>query len=173
MEQTGIKPAVLAQEARYSRQHLLRLRKGTAEPTRAVMVALAQACSRRLERHVHVRELFDIGDDAVAPLPRSAPVSVVARPGLRWLERLRLAIRKSGKTQAEIARRAGLPEETVSRVVRGDSVNPQLETIVCIMHAIGGTAGWLLEERGYSISVEQVRRLRDAGVVIAEVAGGA
>jgi len=30
--------------------------------------------------------------------------------------------------------------------------------------------GWLLEERGYTISADQVRRLRDAGAIIAEVA---
>jgi DNA-binding phage protein len=124
-------------------------------------------------RHVHVRELFDIGDDAFAPVTRAAPVAVavVARPGTRWLDRLRHAVRVSRKTQAEIARRAGLPEETVSRVMTGQSANPQLETIVCIAHAIDCTIGWLLEERGYAISADQVRRLRDAGAIIAEVTG--
>ncbi len=76
-EQTGIRPAVrarpavLARESGCSRQHLLRLRKGKMEPTRRVMVALAQACSRRLSRPVRVAEVFDIGerDD----VPRAAP----------------------------------------------------------------------------------------------------
>jgi len=141
MDATEIKPAVLSRESGYSRQHLLRLRKGTVEPTRICMVRLARACSSRLMRHVHVRELFDIGDDAFAPVTRATPVAVavVARPGTRWLDRLRHAVRVSRKTQAEIARRAGLPEETVSRVMTGQSGNPKLETIVCIAHAIDCT----------------------------------
>jgi hypothetical protein len=54
-------------------------------------------------------------------------------------------------------------------------MNPQLETIVCIAHAIGITVGWLLDERGYSLSTEQVQRLRDARNTIDDVTaqGGA
>jgi DNA-binding phage protein len=172
LEQTEIKPAVLARESGYSRQHLYRLREGTMEPTRICMVRLARACSRRLMRHVHVREIFDIGDDEPTPEAKPFIVPVVEPVGARWLPRLRQAVRASRMRQCEIAVRAGLPEETVSRVLTGQSMNPQLETIVCIAHAIGCTLGWLLDERGYSISIEQVRRLRDAGAVIAEVTGG-
>jgi hypothetical protein len=41
--QTCIKPSELARQAAISRQHLLRLMKGTMEPTRPVAVALARA----------------------------------------------------------------------------------------------------------------------------------
>lgn len=169
LDQTGIKPAVLAREANYSRQHLLRIRKGTAEPTRAAMVAIANACSRRLERRVRVQELFDLGDDdATTPIP---PPLVIVSEGTRWLPRLRRAVRATGKTQTEIARRAGVREETVSRVLTGDSVNPQLETIVAIAHAAGCTLGWLLDERGFTLSTDDVRRLGDVVTVILNVTG--
>lgn len=171
IEQTEIKPAVLARKSGYSRQHLYRLRQGTMEPTRIAMVRIAAACGTVLERRVRVQELFDLGDDdAPAPKSMAPPVATVVSPvGARWLPRLRQAVRACGKTQAEIARRAGVPEETISRVITGQSVNPQLETIVCIVHAIGCTVGWLLDEPGYAISAEQVQRLREARAVIDEV----
>jgi transcriptional regulator with XRE-family HTH domain len=169
MEQTRIKPTALARESGYSRQHLLRLRYGTMEPSRQVMVNLAEACSRLVERRVRVQELFDLGDEQEpTPTPAFAPP---LSTGTRWHARLRKAVRASGQSQAEISRRSGVPEETISRVMTGQSANPQIETVVCIAHAIGVTVGWLLEERGYSMSVEQVQRLRDASAVIAEVAG--
>lgn len=61
MKTHGIKPAHVAREAGVSRQHLLRLRKARAEPTRAVMVAIADACSRLLRKRVQPGELFDLG----------------------------------------------------------------------------------------------------------------
>lgn len=61
--QTCIKPSELARKAAISRQHLLRLRKGTMEPTRAVMVALARAAGAVLCRNVLVGELFDLGSN--------------------------------------------------------------------------------------------------------------
>jgi len=145
------------------------------EPTRAAMVAIAGACSRRLERRVHVWEVFDIGEDDGPGAAAPGPVAVVARPGSRWHDRLRQAIRASRMMQTEIAVRAGLPDETVSRIVTGQTRNPQLETLVCIAHAIGITVGWLLDEHGYSLSTEQVQRLRDARTTIDEVTarGGA
>jgi transcriptional regulator with XRE-family HTH domain len=64
-----IKPAHLARESGISRQHLLRLRQAVAEPTRAVMVALAGGCTRLIRRRVRVSELFDLGEasDEVRP----------------------------------------------------------------------------------------------------------
>jgi transcriptional regulator with XRE-family HTH domain len=46
LKSTGIRPAHLAHDAGVSRQHLLRLREGTAEPTRHMMVILATAARR-------------------------------------------------------------------------------------------------------------------------------
>lgn len=52
----------VAELAGISRQHLLRLRQGTAEPTRPMMIWLATTCGLLLARRVRVSQLFDLGD---------------------------------------------------------------------------------------------------------------
>lgn len=61
----GIKPAHLARESGYSRQHLLRLRKGQMEPTRVCIAALTGACSRLTGRRVAAEELFALEEESV------------------------------------------------------------------------------------------------------------
>lgn len=58
LRKRGIKPAHLAREARMSRQHLLRLRKGVASPTVGMIVRIANAASRLVGRVVRPSELF-------------------------------------------------------------------------------------------------------------------
>jgi len=53
-------PSQVALEAGISRQHLLRLRNGAAEPTRGVMVNLAAACTRLLRKKVEIADLFEL-----------------------------------------------------------------------------------------------------------------
>lgn len=91
----------------------------------------------------------------------------------RWRDRLRDAVRADGRTQDEIARVSGIPPETLSRIMTEITGDPRLSTVACIANAVGTTVGWLLEERGYSLSVEQIERLREAAKVIDEVTGGA
>lgn len=55
-----VAPADLSRLSGCSRQHLLRLRKGTAEPTRPVMRALRIASGKLLRRRVRAEELFDL-----------------------------------------------------------------------------------------------------------------
>lgn len=60
-------PALLAEEAGISRQHLLRLRFGIAEPTRPMMIWITVAARRlvnqqRHGRRVRLTELFDLGE---------------------------------------------------------------------------------------------------------------
>jgi hypothetical protein len=59
----GIKPAHLARESGYSRQHLLRIRMGRMEPTRRCIAAIASACRRLSNESVRASELFDLDDD--------------------------------------------------------------------------------------------------------------
>ena len=59
---SGIKPAHLARESGYSRQHLLRLRLGRMEPTRRCIAALVVAVRRLTGRRVRSSDLFDLGD---------------------------------------------------------------------------------------------------------------
>ncbi len=53
-----IKPIHLARESGYSRQHLLRLRHGLMEPTRACIAAIVSAASRLTGSSVRPEELF-------------------------------------------------------------------------------------------------------------------
>lgn len=58
----GLKPAQIARKAKYSRNHLYRVRKGVTEPTRPVMKAITYAVGSLLGRKVRVSELFALGD---------------------------------------------------------------------------------------------------------------
>ena len=59
----GIKPAHLARESGYSRQHLLRVRTGRMEPTRRCIAAIVAACRRLTHEPVRADDLFDLGDE--------------------------------------------------------------------------------------------------------------
>jgi predicted transcriptional regulator len=64
LKSRGIKPAHLARESGYSRQHLLRIRTGRMEPTRRCIAAIVAACRRLSHEHVRAADLFDLdGDD--------------------------------------------------------------------------------------------------------------
>jgi predicted transcriptional regulator len=56
----GIKPARLAHESEYSRQHLLRIRTGRMEPTRKCIKAIVAACRRLARDPVKAADLFDL-----------------------------------------------------------------------------------------------------------------
>lgn len=59
-----IKPAHLAKESGYSRQHLLRIRMGRMEPTRRCIAAITAACRRLSNEPVRAADLFDLeGED--------------------------------------------------------------------------------------------------------------
>lgn len=59
----GIKPAHLARESGYSRQHLLRIRMGRMEPTRRCIAAIAAACRRLSGESVRASQLFDLDEE--------------------------------------------------------------------------------------------------------------
>jgi len=56
----GIRPAHLAWESGYSRQHLLRIRLGRIEPTRRCIADLVTACRRLAREPVRASDLFDL-----------------------------------------------------------------------------------------------------------------
>ena len=56
----GIKPAHLARESGYSRQHLLRIRLGRMEPTRRCIAAIVAACRRLARENVRASDLFEL-----------------------------------------------------------------------------------------------------------------
>jgi transcriptional regulator with XRE-family HTH domain len=56
----GFIPTVFAQRAGVSRQQLFKLRKGTAEPTRATMCKLALAASAMRNERVFIVQMFEL-----------------------------------------------------------------------------------------------------------------
>lgn len=63
LQSRRIKPAQLARESGYSRQHLLRIRKGTMDPTRRCIAAITAACRRISGEPVRASDLFDLDSD--------------------------------------------------------------------------------------------------------------
>jgi len=61
LKSRGIKPAHLARESGYSRQHLLRIRLGRMDPSRRCIAAITLACRRLAREHVVAAQLFDLG----------------------------------------------------------------------------------------------------------------
>ena len=56
----GIRPAHLARESGYSRQHVLRVRAGRMDPTRRCIAAITAACRRLSGEPVRAADLFDL-----------------------------------------------------------------------------------------------------------------
>jgi len=73
--------------------------------------------------------------------------------------RLRLAIDATGEKQSWVAARANVPEETISRIVTGQSRNPQVGTLMKIAPVVGVTVGWLLGERGAAVSGSEAKTI--------------
>ncbi len=63
LKSRGIKPAHLARESGYSRQHLLRIRTGRMEPTRRCIAAIVSACRRLSRENVKAADLFELEDE--------------------------------------------------------------------------------------------------------------
>lgn len=57
----GIKPAHLARESGYSRQHLLRIRLGRMKPACGCVILIVAACRRLCREPVRASDLFDLG----------------------------------------------------------------------------------------------------------------
>jgi hypothetical protein len=63
MKSRGIKPLALARVSGYSRQYLLRVRKGRAEPSRPIIAAIVDACRKLSHEPVKATDLFDLGGE--------------------------------------------------------------------------------------------------------------
>src|SRR6185436_1458487 len=87
--------------------------------------------------------------------------------------RLRQAIDATGETQSRLAARADLPEETISRIVTGQSRNPQVGTLMKIAPVVGVTVGWLLGERGAAVSAGEAQTIAAAIEILRRLSGTA
>jgi SOS-response transcriptional repressor LexA len=77
-----------------------------------------------------------------------------------WRDRLRAAIARSGKKHSVIARDAGVAPETLSRILTAAHQQPSIETVARIAHAVNENLGWLFDEPGFTLSVDEQRELR-------------
>ncbi len=78
-----------------------------------------------------------------------------------WRERLRGAIRRTGRRQNAIAEEAGVSPDTLSRILMGGHANPRFETVVAIVHAAGESVGWLLREPQAPLSGSDMFMMRE------------
>ncbi len=74
--------------------------------------------------------------------------------------RLRDLLDQRRMTQSRVAELAGLPNETVNRIVKGTTTNPGVDTLGKIADALGVTVGWLLGEKGFEFSPDDRAELR-------------
>ena len=80
-------------------------------------------------------------------------------PPVHWRTRLRNAIQKSGKSHRAIAAEAGIDPTTLSRILNGH-MEPVFSTVIRLASAVHENVGWLLGERGFSLSKEQEKELQ-------------
>lgn len=78
-----------------------------------------------------------------------------------WRERLREAVEATGLSHSEIARRAGIADGTLSRILTS-KMNPRFETVVKLAYACGETVGWIMESPGYELSRDELLQLQRA-----------
>src|SRR5258708_30721313 len=78
-----------------------------------------------------------------------------------WRERLRAAIDKSGTKHSLVALDAGITPETLSRLLKAEHQRPRLDFVTRLAHAVNEAGGWILEERGFGLSADDVKRLRE------------
>lgn len=74
--------------------------------------------------------------------------------------RLGEVIRKRGLVQARVADMAGVPKETLNRIVKGATKDPRVMTLTKIAMALDLTVGWLLGEKGYELTGDERHELR-------------
>lgn len=87
--------------------------------------------------------------------------------------RMRAAIDATGRTQASIAAQSEVPEETISRIVTGETKNPHLVTLTRLAATLNVSVGWLLGERMAPFTDTEARVLASAMEILRYRIGGA
>ena len=65
-----------------------------------------------------------------------------------WLENLKRIKQEKNWSTPQLAERANLPEKTVSRILKGNTANPYLDTLDRLAHALDCTIGDILADTG-------------------------
>lgn len=86
-----------------------------------------------------------------------------------WLDSLKELKKSSGMSTKQIADATKIPESTVKRIFAGDTDDPRLSTIRCIVIALGGSLDHILADTNAVISTDSIVDVKEAaGVVEAE-----
>jgi transcriptional regulator with XRE-family HTH domain len=79
-----------------------------------------------------------------------------------------MAVSRSGMKQSIIADDAGVTPATLSRILNGRS-HPRFDVVVRIAQAVGENVGYLLGERGFSLSREERAKVQTAAVILIDL----
>jgi predicted transcriptional regulator len=86
-----------------------------------------------------------------------------------WLDSLKELKKSSGMSTKQIADATKIPESTVKRIFAGDTDDPRLSTIRCIVIALGGSLDHVLADTNAVISTDSIVDVKEAaGVAEAE-----
>ena len=86
-----------------------------------------------------------------------------------WLDNLKELKKNSGMSTKQIAEATKIPESTVKRIFAGDTDDPRLSTIRCIVIALGGSLDHILADTNAVISTDSIVDVKEAaGVAEAE-----
>ncbi|MGH9423930.1 MAG: helix-turn-helix domain-containing protein, partial [Thermoanaerobaculia bacterium] len=83
-----------------------------------------------------------------------------------WRDRLRKAVKRTGKKQCAIAEAAGVSQETLSRVLSGVHCEPKFETVARIVRATRESVAWLLDEPIAPLSADDLETVREAAELL-------
>src|SRR4051794_31691692 len=89
-----------------------------------------------------------------------------------WRERLRGAIRKTGRRQNAIAEEVGISATTLSKILTGRHADPGFGVVVRITHACGEQVGFIVGEQPFNLSGEQRANIRTAAEILMNMTGG-
>lgn len=65
-----------------------------------------------------------------------------------WLDNLKRIKQEKNLSTPQLAERANLPEKTVSRILKGNTANPYLDTLDRLANALGCSIGDILADTG-------------------------
>ena len=88
------------------------------------------------------------------------PVFILVKE-VDWRKRLRDAIARSGRKHSWIASEAGIAPATLSRVLTSRVAHPSFDVVIRVARVLNESVGWLLDERGFTLSSDEQKRLRD------------
>lgn len=78
-----------------------------------------------------------------------------------FMENLRSVVRSSGRSSTSIANHCGLSKSTVSDIMSGANISPQLETVMRILEYCGGNLVIVTEQSRHAIDEQDVSWYRE------------